>query len=210
MGTNQWAAIEQQVRQCFVQEDAPEHLAILEKHLLALHEGGSEGVDTSTDQWRALTRSIHTLKGSAGLSQLHNLSKLAHRLEDVLLALGDRRLPDPALAVEVLLLGVDEMGQHLKVVAQTDRDCEPSPLLENIDLLLSQAESREAPPSLGSESFWTDFHGVRNGFFELFGANPQGDRSNSSGARVSPHLSHSRLPNPRGNSATRLALSCRF
>ena len=50
--------------------------------------------------------------------------------------------------VMCLLVGVDEMGQHLKVVAQTDRDCEPSPLLENIDLLLSQAESREAPQSL--------------------------------------------------------------
>ena len=150
IGTNEWAAIEQQVRQCFVQEDAPEHLASLEKHLLALHEGISQGIDTNTEQWRSLTRSIHTLKGSAGLSQLHNLSTLAHRLEDVLLALGDRRLPDPELAMEVLLVGVDEMAQHLKFVAETDRDCEPSPLLENIDLLLSQAESREVSQTFDS------------------------------------------------------------
>ena len=83
--TNEWAAIEQQVRECFIKEDAPEHLSVLEQNLLQLDRIGGSTPDINSTQWQELTRSIHTLKGSAGLSQLHNLSTLAHRLEDVLL-----------------------------------------------------------------------------------------------------------------------------
>lgn len=137
--TNEWAVIEQQVRECFIKEDAPEHLATLEQNLLQLDRIGGATPDINSAQWRELTRSIHTLKGSAGLSQLHNLSTLAHRLEDVLLALGDRCLTDPSFATEVLLLGVDEMRQQLTYIAKHDRDSDPSPLIESIDLLLSQS-----------------------------------------------------------------------
>lgn len=72
------SAIEQEVRQCFIHEDAPEHLAVLEQHLLAL-EGIGTYPDTNAPPWREVLRSIHTLKGSAALSQLHNLSHLADR-----------------------------------------------------------------------------------------------------------------------------------
>lgn len=137
--TNEWAAIEQQVRECFIKEDAPEHLSVLEQNLLQLDRIGGSTPDINSTQWQELTRSIHTLKGSAGLSQLHNLSTLAHRLEDVLLALGNRCFPDPVFAMEVLLLGVDEMRQQLTYIAEHDRDSEPSPLIESIDLLLSQS-----------------------------------------------------------------------
>ena len=136
----QLAAIEQEVRQCFLQEDAPEHLASLEKHLLQLEKIGGINPNTNSSQWRELTRSIHTLKGSASLSQLHNLGHLAHRLEDVLLALGDQRLPDPQLGLEILLLGVDEMRQLLQTIVLQDQDCSPSPLVDDINLLLSQCQ----------------------------------------------------------------------
>ena len=151
--TNEWAAIEQQVRECFIKEDAPEHLSVLEQNLLQLDRIGGSTPDINSTQWQELTRSIHTLKGSAGLSQLHNLSILAHRLEDVLLALGNRCFTDPAFATEVLLLGVDEMRQQLTYIAEHDRDSEPSPLIESIDLLLSQsgASSLTQPLNVTSE-----------------------------------------------------------
>jgi len=149
------SAIEQEVRQCFIYEDAPEHLEILEQQLLHL-EGTGDYPDTNTAHWRSLLRSIHTLKGSAALSQLHNLSQLAHRLEDVLLALGDRHLPDPRLTVELLLLGVDQIRQQLAQVAHTDQDCPPPEILENIDLLLAQSflsQGAEAADMVAADGF---------------------------------------------------------
>ena len=65
--------------------EAEEHFARIEKHL--------RGLDRSTDRSLALgeiRRSVHTLKGSAGMVGFPEISQLAHRMEDLLDALVER------------------------------------------------------------------------------------------------------------------------
>lgn len=103
-------AIEQEVRLCFIQEDAPEHIATLERGILLLNQaGGRLPTDEFPQEWNAMMRSAHTLKGGAALSQLQELSQLAHLVEDLLQALGDRRVIQPDLACQLLMCSIDDI-----------------------------------------------------------------------------------------------------
>ena len=65
--------------------EAEEHFARIEKHL--------RGLDRSPDRSLALSeirRSVHTLKGSAGMVGFPEISQLAHRMEDLLDSLVER------------------------------------------------------------------------------------------------------------------------
>lgn len=65
--------------------EAEEHFARIEKHL--------RGLDRSLDRTLALSeirRSVHTLKGSAGMVGFPEISQLAHRMEDLLDSLVER------------------------------------------------------------------------------------------------------------------------
>ena len=65
--------------------EAEEHFARIEKHL--------RGLDRSGDRTVALgeiRRSVHTLKGSAGMVGFPEISQLAHRMEDLLDSLVER------------------------------------------------------------------------------------------------------------------------
>ena len=65
--------------------EAEEHFARIEKHL--------RGLDRSPDRTLALSeirRSVHTLKGSAGMVGFPEISQLAHRMEDLLDSLVER------------------------------------------------------------------------------------------------------------------------
>jgi chemosensory pili system protein ChpA (sensor histidine kinase/response regulator) len=65
--------------------EAEEHFARVEKHL--------RGLDRATDRVVALgeiRRSVHTLKGSAGMVGFPEISQLAHRMEDLLDSLVER------------------------------------------------------------------------------------------------------------------------
>jgi len=65
--------------------EAEEHFARIEKHL--------RGLDRATERSAALgevRRSVHTLKGSAGMVGFPEISQLAHRMEDLLDSLVER------------------------------------------------------------------------------------------------------------------------
>lgn len=67
---------EQEVRLQFL-EEAFEHCHQIESGLLGI---GSNGVDRQ--QIDGVLRAAHSVKGGAALMGFHNLSHLAHRLED--------------------------------------------------------------------------------------------------------------------------------
>ncbi|MEN9233947.1 MAG: Hpt domain-containing protein [Gloeomargarita sp. DG02_1_bins_92] len=84
----QYQNILREVRQCFLREDVPEYITTLVQGIRRQRQG--QPVDMT-----ALMRAAHSLKGGAGLSQLMDISHLAHRLEDLLQALSQS--PPPAL-----------------------------------------------------------------------------------------------------------------
>jgi type IV pili sensor histidine kinase/response regulator len=74
--------INQEVRNCFLYEDVPDYLAALEQDIRAL--ANTDALSDLTPIYTRLMRTAHSLKGGAGIAQLPNLSRLAHKLEDIL------------------------------------------------------------------------------------------------------------------------------
>lgn len=124
------SAIEQEVRHCFIHEDAPEYVEALEIGILQVCQSGT------VQDWKALLRAAHTLKGGAGLAQLMGLSRLSHRLEDLLLAVREQRVPDLAQAHAVLLQGIDEVRRLLAIAAAESTMDPSSDLLDVLDQIL--------------------------------------------------------------------------
>lgn len=98
------AAMIQEARQCFLEEDAPEDLKTLQ-------EGVKQG-QNCTD-FKSLLRAAHSLKGGAGIAQLSSLGELAHQLEDVLEALYQGETTHPNEAWMLMEWGVHEIAMML-------------------------------------------------------------------------------------------------
>jgi len=82
--------------------EAEEHLQLLRQGLLAIEKEGVAG-----EQFNQLLRSAHTLKGSARMVDLLELSTVAHRMEDLFKELqgGSRELSPPV--IDLLLVATD-------------------------------------------------------------------------------------------------------
>ena len=94
------AAITAEARQCFLDEDAPEYLQML--------ESGFQGRETA--DYTALLRAAHSLKGGAGLASLTSLQQLAHKLEDVLVGLQQEKIAEVELAWALVEKSINEVG----------------------------------------------------------------------------------------------------
>jgi len=97
------AAITAEARQCFLDEDAPEYLQMLEH--------GSQ--DHANPDFTELLRAAHSLKGGAGLASLTSLQDLAHKLEDVMLGVKEGKIVELELAWALIAKGIDEVGYVL-------------------------------------------------------------------------------------------------
>ena len=120
----------------FIRE-AEEHLSSLQKGLLLLEkEPGTTGLV------HELLRNAHTLKGSARMVGLEDISAIAHRMEDALQALDEgRRFVDDDI-IDLLLQGSDAVSRMTAALARG----EDSPVdLEKFLAAFDQGEStREA------------------------------------------------------------------
>lgn len=98
------AAMTQEARICFLDEDAPEYLQTLETGLQHRH---------NSPNFTELLRATHSLKGGAGLAQLPSLGELSHRLEDLLEAIQQQTVSDIEESWTLLEWGVSEVANLL-------------------------------------------------------------------------------------------------
>ncbi|MGD0675845.1 MAG: chemotaxis protein CheW [Polyangiaceae bacterium] len=83
------------------------------RDLLAIERGGKDLVA----RYENVARSLHTLKGGAGTLGLEDLERLAHRLEDALLAHQAAKEPIPSRDADALLRGLDAFMDRLRAHA---------------------------------------------------------------------------------------------
>jgi chemotaxis protein histidine kinase CheA/ActR/RegA family two-component response regulator len=83
-------AIAQESRNCFLYEEAPDYLVILEQGIARL--GNPKTMVNLDEQYQKLIRVAHSLKGGAGLAEMPALSQLSHKLEDLLIAIQEKRV----------------------------------------------------------------------------------------------------------------------
>ena len=126
----------------FFLEDATEHLNNINDDLLTLENNQEElGL---VDK---IFRSIHAIKGSAGMAGFHVTSQLAHKIEDLLGQMRSQELPVSGEVVDLLFQGIDALTHEVDNIS-SDEDEDESLLSIFIDLrddFLKHAFSGTAP-----------------------------------------------------------------
>ena len=84
--------------------EAAEHLETMTRALLALERSGRD-----EEELQSLFRAVHTLKGAAYTVGFTPVGDLAHRLEDLLVAVREARQPLTPAVVEAAFVGVDAL-----------------------------------------------------------------------------------------------------
>ncbi|MEZ4279509.1 MAG: chemotaxis protein CheA [Myxococcota bacterium] len=130
--------------------EAEEILEQMCSDLCLLHEQRHAGDEVEPDLVNRLFRSAHTLKGIAGLSGLEIVSRLAHRLEDVLDGLRLGRIGTRAPVVGLLDEGVASL---LALISGLGRDAAPdeAATAQAEQLLAELARALAAPASPDEE-----------------------------------------------------------
>ena len=128
-------SITQEVRQCFLFQDAPEYMNILER-----------GLENRDGDFKSLLRAAHSLKGGAGVAELPSLNDLAHKLEDLLQIMEKREVQDEELAWLILERGVTEVA-FLLDQAGTGQEVQVDP-----ELLQTLAAFQQSQTTVGART----------------------------------------------------------
>ena len=126
------AAITAEARQCFLDEDAPEYLQMLETGI----------ADHSNPDYTALLRAAHSLKGGAGLASLTSLQNLAHKLEDAILGVQEAKIAEVELAWALIEKGIDEVGYVLSQARNVDDAIANPELIVALESLVGSADTQ--------------------------------------------------------------------
>ncbi len=84
--------------------EAAEHLETMTRSLLTLEQRGRDEEELAT-----LFRAVHTLKGAAYTVGCAVVGDLAHRIEDLLMAVREERVPLTAAVIEAVFASVDAL-----------------------------------------------------------------------------------------------------
>lgn len=136
-------AITQEARNCFLYEDAPDYLALLEEGFRRLRSGKA-GINLQ-NEYAALMRATHSLKGGAGIAQLPTLSQLAHKLEDLVQALHEERVQETEKAFELLSVGIEQAGNLIAQAINGDEIPESLPIFTALDNFLASVPQEKRP-----------------------------------------------------------------
>jgi chemotaxis protein histidine kinase CheA len=107
-----------ELQQIFLDE-ANEYLEKLNADLLELDKYAGTA---QPDLVNRVLRGAHTLKGSAAMVNLKNISDLAHKMEDCLQVVRDNNLKVPRLLLDILFKSSDAIGTMLKKFRSTGKD----------------------------------------------------------------------------------------
>ena len=139
-----------ETRQCFLSEDAPNYLANLQKGLVQLQSGKPDYV--------FLMHAAHSLKGGSAIGELHSLSQIAHKLEDLLEILQHNEFCDRTTIAEILSYGIDEVASvisqavslptNILVDIKVDQE-----LLQKLDALLAITKDSTNPKPINYEEY---------------------------------------------------------
>ena len=125
-------------------EDAREHLAVLDRALLALEKDGHDGETAAS-----LLGPLHTLKGNSGMMGFTRVKEYVHRLEEVLSRARDGALRLDGPAVDRLLAGAAALRDAVESACSAgsearDLEAEKASLAELLD---GTAPARPAAPA---------------------------------------------------------------
>jgi two-component system chemotaxis sensor kinase CheA len=108
-------------------EDAKGYLERIASGLLTLESAPDD--QTAID---AIFREAHTMKGAAGMVGMMRVSRLAHRLEDLLVELRDKKRRATPELTDAMLLVVDGLGRLIASASGSEQDSSDEAALERL------------------------------------------------------------------------------
>jgi len=108
-------------------EDLPVRINKIESEIMSSQD---------TDAYDELFRMVHSLKGSAGSYNFHELTKIAHNMEDVMLFLMQKNRFAESSTVEILLSFIDVLRDTTAALIETK--LAPPDIEERLDFLRGQ------------------------------------------------------------------------
>lgn len=128
-------------------KEAEEHLTALQKGLLIL-----EKEPGNTPLIHDLLRNAHTLKGSARMVGLEEISAIAHRMEDALQEIEEGKKPIDSSLIDLLLQGSDAISRMTAALAKGEESpVDVAKFITAFDQGESTSEAVKAPASQEAE-----------------------------------------------------------
>jgi two-component system chemotaxis sensor kinase CheA len=118
--------------------EAREQLVAMESGLMQLEQG-----DRDPETINAVFRAAHTIKGGAGVVEIHTVEKFTHVLENVLDRLRNGEIEVSGEMISALLLGCDHIGILLDLVARGQMEADEDTARAGADI------SEQLKPFLG-------------------------------------------------------------
>ncbi|MEW5746600.1 MAG: hybrid sensor histidine kinase/response regulator [Nitrospirota bacterium] len=132
-------------------DEAREHIGRLNDGLIALERSPDDA-----EVLNAIFRSAHTIKGSSRMLKLAAITDTAHKLEDALGALRDKRIAHSRELADLLFMGVDAIADMVeKISAGQEIAAESSGLCEALARVAeggsaAAGEGQPSPPAPGA------------------------------------------------------------
>jgi len=116
-------------------DEVIEHIEVINNNLLEIEKAGSfEKV--KQDNFKEFMRAAHTLKGAARMAELHNIAKVAHALESIILSISNGSLPLQTTVIDMLFEAIDEIKNVIDLLKNTgDKYVD-----NNLDIILKKLE----------------------------------------------------------------------
>ncbi|WP_024546894.1 response regulator [Picosynechococcus sp. NKBG15041c] len=139
-------AIALEARQCFLLEDAPDFIGLFNQSVKALQQELDQpsGGDRQ-NLYKDLVRSAHSIKGGAGLAEMQGLYQLAHHMEDLLEAVAEGQIEDQSMALELVVLAMEEVQHCVDLAARDDNHPGDSPGVEKMTITLKEFVATAQP-----------------------------------------------------------------
>jgi len=118
----------------FFIEEAKEHIEVLQEKLIEFEKDPG-----NKDTINVIFRTMHTLKGSAAMMGLNNLSELAHKCEDLLSKLREEKISFSSEISEILFESTDTFVEMLRTIESGADTEKPIPLIEKIQEICDRA-----------------------------------------------------------------------
>jgi two-component system chemotaxis sensor kinase CheA len=125
-------------------EECEEHMADLERGLLAIQEGCDD-----EDVVNTIFRAAHSIKGGAGIFDLNGVIRLSHALETALEEVRSKRLAITPPLVRTLLKAVDALAD----LVQAARDGAGAEIAPDADLIATLSALAAVPSADPAEDF---------------------------------------------------------
>ena len=125
----------------YFKEESDDLLQQIDGDLLRL-EALTRSGQTDREAIDGLFRAVHTIKGSAGMLEIHDVSKLAHSLESVLEIVRTGRMTLSAAMIELLFEGRDLLTAFIRSAVEGARaPATPAGFIERLETIVRRHQT---------------------------------------------------------------------